>query len=178
MQESRTTLIGCTESVPAHMYKITHNPVKGALLISEVVWPHLYSTIINYFVSNTLKVLTLLNEIKPNSLTLSSSFIFHYKIWIRLTKAYSIRLNQTKHINVLARSNFDKTNNRFTHECLYWLLCLANKESPEGISAASLQRNFSASSFWCLTKRYCQNDVASPRGWLLMFQSVKILLKL
>jgi hypothetical protein len=33
------TLIGCTESLPARKYKITCNPVKGALLISEVVWP-------------------------------------------------------------------------------------------------------------------------------------------
>jgi hypothetical protein len=36
-QESRTTLIGCAESVPARKYKITRNPLKGALLISEVV---------------------------------------------------------------------------------------------------------------------------------------------
>jgi hypothetical protein len=38
MQESRTTLIGCAESVPARKYKRTRNPLKGALLISEVVW--------------------------------------------------------------------------------------------------------------------------------------------
>jgi hypothetical protein len=36
-QESRTTLIGCAESVLARKYKITRNPMKGALLISEVI---------------------------------------------------------------------------------------------------------------------------------------------
>jgi hypothetical protein len=35
-QGSRTTLIGCAKSVPARKYKITSNPLKGALLISEV----------------------------------------------------------------------------------------------------------------------------------------------
>ena len=39
MQESRTTLIGCAESVPARKYKITCNPAKGALLSSEVYEP-------------------------------------------------------------------------------------------------------------------------------------------
>ncbi len=39
MQESRTTLIGCAESVSARKYKITRNPVKGAHLLSEVFRP-------------------------------------------------------------------------------------------------------------------------------------------
>jgi hypothetical protein len=39
MQESRTTLIGCAESVPARKYKITCNPAKGALLSPAVYRP-------------------------------------------------------------------------------------------------------------------------------------------
>jgi hypothetical protein len=77
MQEPCTTLIGCAESVPARKYKITRNPVKGALLISEVFWPisdPIFTQIItNYSVSNILNVLNLLDEIKLKSL---KSFIY------------------------------------------------------------------------------------------------------
>jgi hypothetical protein len=56
MQESRTTLIVCAESVPARKYKITRNPAKGALLLSEVFRPPsgLLATKLFIFVTNTL----------------------------------------------------------------------------------------------------------------------------
>ena len=78
-QESRTTLIGCAESVPARKYKIACNPAKGALRSSEVFRPPsshwqtiLFISCIKHFDSFN----KLLDEIKPKSLKSSSLFYF------------------------------------------------------------------------------------------------------
>jgi hypothetical protein len=88
-QESHTTLIGCAESVPAHKYKITCNPLEGGSSHFRgrliITWLRLHSINNKLIVSNTLIVLSLLNEIKPKSLKLSTLFIFYFKIWISLS---------------------------------------------------------------------------------------------
>ena len=101
-QESRTTLIGCAESVPARKYKITCNPAKGVLLSSATqesssrpFWLNLHNPFSRIKHFESFKLLP--DEIKPKSLKLSSSFYLTLSKFLDSTQPYSIRQKQTKH---------------------------------------------------------------------------------
>ncbi len=69
----------CPKSVPAPKYKITCNPLKGLFKFQRSSDQYVTPSLLNYteqFVSNTLNILSQLNEIKPKSLKLFTLFIF------------------------------------------------------------------------------------------------------
>jgi hypothetical protein len=78
MQESCTTLIGCTQSVQVCKYKITCNPLKEAFLISEVVWPIPVPVVIQLLQTDCFKHFDYLKSTEWNNMKVSKIVYFVY----------------------------------------------------------------------------------------------------
>ena len=102
-QESRTTLIGCAESVPARKYKITCSPAKGVLFLFSTTQESsskpfgLTCMFHSFHVSNTLTVLPTSRWNKTKVTKIVFVIFTLHLVVLDSTQPYSIRLKQTKH---------------------------------------------------------------------------------